>query len=173
MGCAVRSGHPGGFVASRGGYERVPAYARYVASNNPDLTDRQAERIARLILGSSERYGVDPRLVTALITVESGFRPHLRSSAGAVGLCQVMPRTARSLKLGDPRVLRHNVDGSVRYLKGHLRAFHGRAHLALAAYNAGETAVRRYRGVPPYHETRWYVRHVMRVYRRLCDRGIR
>jgi soluble lytic murein transglycosylase-like protein len=155
-------------LPARGGFERVPVYARYVSDSNPDLADVRAHLIATLILDSSDRYGVDPRLVTAMIEIESGFRPGLVSSAGAVGLCQLMPRTARSLKLGDPRALRMNVDGSVRYLSSRLAAFHGRTHLALAAYNAGETAVRRYHGVPPYRETLRYVHRVMRLYRRLC-----
>jgi hypothetical protein len=155
-------------LPSRGGFERVPAYARYVATSNPDLSEGRARQIARLILASSDRYRIDPRLVTAMIEIESGFRPRLVSSAGAVGLCQMLPRTARGLRLGDPRIMRHNVDGSVRYLRGQFAAFHGRPHLALAAYNAGETAVRRYHGVPPFHETRQYVRRVLRLYRKLC-----
>lgn len=122
---------------------------------------------ADLIAEAADRYALDPLLLTALVRQESNFRPRARSRAGAVGLTQLMPRTARGLGLVvdrrrriDERVVPElALDGGARYLREQLDRFE-RVRLALAAYNAGPRAVRRYRGIPPYRETRTYVRRV-------------
>ena len=134
-----------------------------------------------LIAETADRYELNRLLLTALVRQESNFHPRARSRAGAVGLTQLMPRTARSLGLVVDRRSRIDerlvpdlaLDGGARYLREQLDRF-GRVRLALAAYNAGPRAVRRYRGVPPYHETRTYVRRVfehMAEYRELLAAG--
>jgi soluble lytic murein transglycosylase-like protein len=114
---------------------------------------------AALFTASGQRYGLDPALLAAVARTESGYDPAAVSPAGARGLMQLMPATARSLGV-DPLVPAQAVDGAARLLSDHLRAFNGRVDLALAAYNAGPGAVRQYNGVPPYPETQNYVRLV-------------
>jgi hypothetical protein len=122
--------------------------------------------LRELILPAASKYGVEPELVVAVIWAESSGDPNAVSTRGAKGLMQLMPDTAR--ELGVARVLdpQENVEGGTRYLRRMLDAHEGDLSLALAAYNAGPEAVRRYGGVPPYKETRAYVGRVMRVYER-------
>ncbi len=108
------------------------------------------------------RYELDPLLVRAVIEVESGYDPAAISPKGAVGLMQLMPQTARRVGVRDVFNPWENVEGGVRYLKYLLELFGGDKRLALAAYNAGEGAVLRYGGVPPYPETTAYVYRVGR-----------
>lgn len=114
---------------------------------------------AGLFRAAGSRYGVSPTLLAAVAKVESGFNPAAVSPAGARGLMQLMPGTARSLGV-DPADPAQAVDGAARLLAGHLRQL-GSLPLALAAYNAGPGAVSRYGGVPPYPETQAYVRKVL------------
>ena len=114
---------------------------------------------AELFTAAGKRYGVDPALLSAVAKAESGYRAGAVSPAGARGLMQLMPGTARSLGV-DPDVPAQAVDGAARLLADHLRTFNGRVDLALAAYNAGPGAVRKYGGVPPFDETRTYVQRV-------------
>jgi len=119
-----------------------------------------------------KRLGLTPRdwraLFQAMIRVESGYRQSAVSSAGAIGLAQLMPGTARRLGV-DPRDARQNLDGGARYLLAQLDSFESLT-LALAAYNAGPDAVRKYGGVPPYRETRDHVVKVMAEYDRIRAR---
>jgi soluble lytic murein transglycosylase-like protein len=107
------------------------------------------------------REGVDPRLVRAVIEVESGFQVNARSPKGAMGLMQLMPATARRYAVKNPYDPVTNIDAGVRHLKSLLARFP--PALALAAYNAGEAAVERFGGVPPYAETRNYVSRILRL----------
>jgi len=118
-----------------------------------------------LISKISRRYGVDPKLVRALITVESGFNPRAVSRKGAMGLMQLMPETAKRYGARDPFDPAQNIEAGVKYLKELLRRFR-RTDLAVAAYNAGENAVERYHGIPPFRETRRFVKNVMHLYKR-------
>ena len=113
-----------------------------------------------LIQQAAQRNGVDPALLKGLIRQESNFNQNAGSPAGAQGLCQLMPGTAASLGVGDPRDPSQAIEGGARYLRQQLDAFGGDVTKALAAYNAGPGAVQRYGGVPPYAETQNYVRQV-------------
>jgi soluble lytic murein transglycosylase-like protein len=126
---------------------------------DPDALRTMAARIAR-------RYGVAETLVQAVIEVESRYDPFAVSPRGAMGLMQLMPKTASRLAVANVFDPVQNVDGGVRYLKELLERYSGQVRLALAAYNAGEDAVERYSGIPPYRETIDYVRRVQRAAKR-------
>jgi hypothetical protein len=115
---------------------------------------------ASAIEAAAAKAGIDPKLLAAVAWSESGFRADAVSGAGAIGLTQLMPRTAAGMNV-DPTDPMQNLDGGARYLAVQLRRFDGRVDLALAAYNAGPTAVSKYGGVPPYEETQNYVRRVV------------
>ncbi len=108
------------------------------------------------------RYGVSEELIAAIIEAESGFNPRAVSRRGARGLMQLMPATAVYLGVGDPFDPRENIDGGVRHLRSLMDRFDNNLPLALAAYNAGERAVIDYRGIPPYRQTRQYVKRILR-----------
>jgi len=120
--------------------------------------------LVRLVEQAAERHGLDPGLVLAVVSVESGFRPEAVSAKGAQGLMQLMPRTAASLGVSDALDPEQNVDAGVRHLEALVRLYDGDLTRALAAYNAGQGAVARHGGVPPYRETRAYVRRVLERY---------
>ena len=115
-----------------------------------------------VIVEASRRYGLPPALVMAVVKAESNFQPEARSPKGAMGLMQLMPSTAEELGVKDPFDPRQNVEGGVRYLRQLLDHFFGDLKLALAAYNAGPSEVKRHKGMPPYQETQQYVERVMR-----------
>jgi soluble lytic murein transglycosylase-like protein len=114
---------------------------------------------------AARRHGLDPDLVIAVVAVESGFRPEAVSPKGAQGLMQLMPRTAEALGVENAFDPAQNLDGGARHLGQLLTLYGGDLAKALAAYNAGEDAVHRHGGVPPYRETRAYVRKVLERYR--------
>jgi soluble lytic murein transglycosylase-like protein len=118
-----------------------------------------------LAAATARRHGLDPALVMAVVSVESGFRPQAVSPKGAQGLMQLMPKTASSLGVADAFDPAQNLDGGTRHLGQLLTLYGGDLTRALAAYNAGEGAVDRHGGVPPYRETRAYVKKVLERYR--------
>jgi len=120
-----------------------------------------AGEFADLIAGAAERHELDPVLLTALAQVESAFDPRAVSPKGARGLLQLMPATADRFGVVDAFDAGENVEGGARYLRWLLERYGGRTDLALAGYNAGEGAVDRFSGIPPYRETRHYVRQVL------------
>lgn len=137
-------------------------YAAFVRGANPALTPEQARWLGEAVIGAAARYGLDPRVLAAVIYIESRFDHRSVSSAGARGLGQLMPATAEGLGV-DPRDPRANLYGAAWLIRLHLDAFRN-LPLALAAYNAGSGAVRRWGGIPPYAETQWYVWAVLWVY---------
>ncbi len=157
--------------------EVVHAYTRAVRYFNKRISDQEAQRIARNIIHYSNRYGLDPRLVMAVIAVESNFNAEAVSRAGAMGLGQLMPGTAAGLGVGNAFNHEENLEGSTRLLSGHI-ANMSRKHggpitlkdvqLALACYNAGAGAVKRHGGIPPYRETQNYVTKITKLYYQLC-----
>jgi len=114
-----------------------------------------------LIMKASGKYNVEPALVKAIIKAESNFNHRAVSRKGARGLMQLMPATASSLQVRDSFHPENNIEGGVKYVRYLLNYFNGNLPLALAAYNAGENAVVRYGGIPPYRETQAYVRRVL------------
>lgn len=116
---------------------------------------------AEIIDRVAAREGVDARLVRAVIQVESGYRPNARSPKGAMGLMQLMPATARQYAVRNPYDPAANIEGGIKHLKSLLARFP--PALALAAYNAGDAAVERFGGIPPYAETRSYVSRILQI----------
>ncbi len=114
-----------------------------------------------IIKTSSDKYGVSTSLIKAVIHAESGYNPNAVSHKGASGLMQLMPGTAKSLKVSNSFDPKDNVEGGVKYLRFLLDTFKGDVSLALAAYNAGLSRVAKYGGIPPYPETRNYVNKVL------------
>lgn len=126
----------------------------------------------QIIKAYADKYGVSASLIKAVIHAESGYNPNAVSSKGAGGLMQLMPDTARSLKVVDRFNPRDNVDGGVRYLRFLIDTFRGDISLALAAYNAGLSKVAKYGGIPPYNETRNYVNRVLSYMQTYQSSGI-
>lgn len=124
-----------------------------------------SDDISKIIQFTAKKYGVDEKLAMAVANVESNLVPDVVSSAGAVGVMQLMPETAQSLGVRNSKDPRENIDGGVRYLKQLMNTFDGNVTKAIAAYNAGPQAVEKYNGTPPYPETQSYVAKVMAQYK--------
>jgi len=123
-----------------------------------------------IIKAASSRYGVEPALIKAVIHAESSFNACARSSRGAVGLMQLMPRTARYLGVKNIYAPKDNLDGGVKYLAQLLNRYKGNLSLSLAAYNAGPTAVAKHKGVPPYSATKAYIARVLNLRHRYSSK---
>lgn len=130
--------------------------------SNP--TDTSRSEINDLIEKYAEKNGLDSDFVKAVVKQESGFNPQATSSCGAMGLMQLMPGTAQGLGVTNAYDAEQNIMGGTKYLKGLMDRFDNNKSLALAAYNAGPNAVKKYGGIPPYMETQNYVKSVLSNY---------
>jgi soluble lytic murein transglycosylase-like protein len=153
----------------RGPYRKIPVHGRQTAFAScsgltPTTMQHRANSYAPLIEKYALAHGLAPQLVSAVMRVESCYDRHAVSRAGARGLMQLMPATARNLGVVDLFDPEQNIDGGVRYLKKMLVRFGNNMRLALAAYNAGPEAVTAYNDVPPYRETQSYVTRIMKLY---------
>jgi len=148
-------------------FSNVPNHYRYRLYISDGNMDYQAyfDRYDKIIRQAARKHGVDSSLIKAVIRAESDFDKHAVSSKGAQGLMQLMPETAKELEVEDSFDPKENIHAGVRYLKRQLKNFQNDVSLALAAYNAGENAVRRYgHRIPPYKETRTFVDRVLRYW---------
>ncbi|MBS1704804.1 MAG: lytic transglycosylase domain-containing protein [Armatimonadetes bacterium] len=157
--------------------DAAPYYASFIRSQNKKVSEAEAMRIAQGIIGFSLKFGVDARLIMAMVLCESNFNSREVSHTGATGLGQLMPGTAAGLGVTDSFNIEQNLYGTVKLIRGHIDKYsqttdgdYDKLILSLAAYNAGGGAVRKYGGVPPYRETQNYVRKVMAWYNALCGR---
>ncbi|HEX2272191.1 MAG TPA: lytic transglycosylase domain-containing protein [Pyrinomonadaceae bacterium] len=139
----------------------VPVVVRSIPADIPSSGN---EEIDRLIFEAGEREGVDPRFIHAVIWQESRYVADAQSHAGAVGLMQLMPAAAERFGCEDRTDPASNIAAGTKYLSWLLKRFEGNVELALAGYNAGEGAVKKYNGIPPYNETRNYVKIISKRY---------
>jgi len=139
----------------------VDGYASVETQAMPVITPSQ-NGVRQHIQVAAARYGINSNLVDAVAWQESRYNPRARSSAGAIGVMQLMPGTARQLGVSNPHDIGQNITGGTAYLREQLERFGNNVPLALAAYNAGPGAVMKYGGIPPYRETQDYVRKIMR-----------
>jgi len=149
----------------------APIYAERFRKINPRLSAEDADAIAKLLIGYSMKYGVDARLIVAMVTTESHFDPYATSRHGAQGLGQLMPGTAQGLGVGNAYDIEQNLEAMVRMVRGLLDTYKNATgndqtalELTIAAYNAGSGAVAKYGGIPPYTETQNYVRKVLTLF---------
>ncbi|MBI2987888.1 MAG: lytic transglycosylase domain-containing protein [Deltaproteobacteria bacterium] len=157
-------------------FTNVPNHSGYRAviresGGSSPLATLVPGRIEEIIRSASGRYGVDPDLVRAVIKAESDFNSQARSPKGARGLMQLMPETARLHSVNNIYDPGQNIEGGVRHLRLLLDRYEGDLRLALAGYNAGTQAVEKYGGVPPYPETREYIRRVLGYHQRYRGNG--
>lgn len=146
----------------------LPSPARLVTPRRPVPSSPGRARVEALVKHIAPSYGLEPSLVLAVIEAESGFNSQARSVKDAQGLMQLIPGTAQRFGVADPYDPVQNLHGGMAYLRWLLAYFRGDVRLTLAGYNAGEGAVVRYRGVPPYAETRAYVERITRTYGQLA-----
>jgi soluble lytic murein transglycosylase-like protein len=139
----------------------VTSYQREEVEPTDASPPARAADIPALVDAAGDRHQVDPDFINSVIKAESSFNPRARSPKGAQGLMQLMPATAAKLGVMDAYEPGVNIEGGTRYLRQLLEQYHGDAIKALAAYNAGPQRVQQYQGVPPYRETRNYVRRVI------------
>lgn len=175
-------------VASKGGFHlsdiiiksfkpKEPAPQAESDFNLSDYRLRRIKQVTRnrsdekwdrsIITEAANKYGVDPKLVEAIIKTESNFKPNIVSKKGAAGLMQLLKTTAQNLGVKNRFDPKQNIFGGVKYFKEMLDRFQGDLKLALSAYNAGPEAVEKYNGIPPYKETQNYVSKVLSYYREL------
>ena len=158
------SDRPRAAASDRPAMEGAEAFSRPANANERSSDTARYRRYDAHIREASQLYQLPEAFVRAVVRVESDFNPNVVSNAGAMGLMQLMPQTARSMGVRDPFDPRQNILGGTRYLRVLANSFNGDLVLTVAAYNAGGGAVTRYRGVPPYAETRRYVQRVLRHY---------
>ena len=132
----------------------------------------QSANVEEIIEAISDKYDIDSDFIKAIIKQESGFNERATSKKGAMGLMQLMPSTAKRLGIKDAYNPWENIEGGTKYLKGLLDKYDNNKELALAAYNAGSGAVKKYGGIPPYRETQNYVKSIMAMYNKTKEAKI-
>jgi len=157
----ARAPHTTAVAAAMPAAHRSPA-RRPAANNGGDRWRNAAGQYADIVASAAMKHDLDPALLTAVAHVESRFNPQAVSAKGAQGILQLMPQTAKRFGVKDSFDATQNVEAGARYLSWLLQRYDGRTDLALAGYNAGEQAVDRYKGIPPFPETRTYVTRVLR-----------
>jgi len=152
-------------ISYQGSYGRPQATASCAKADSEILTARY-QAIEPIIVKAANSHQLDPMLLRAIARIESCFDPKALSSAGARGIMQLMPATAKGLAVSNSYDAAENIAGGARYFASLLKQFDQNTELALAAYNAGPGAVKKYGGIPPYPETRHYVPAVIKQYQR-------
>jgi soluble lytic murein transglycosylase-like protein len=150
----------------------APAQEQYTYPSSQSAAPSSAALTSRnmpsayvdIIHNACDRHGVDPALVHAIVKVESDFNPYALSRKGAMGLMQLMPQTAVEMNVRNTFNPHENIDGGVKYLRYLIDRYEGNLSLALAAYNSGETAVKKWGTVPPFRETQNYVQRILKIY---------
>lgn len=144
-------------------YTNIPPYPSFTSSSQVRPAEPSGS-LRAMITSTASKHGISARLVEAIVAVESAFNPSAVSPKGAMGLMQLMPKTASQYAVGNPFDPLQNLQGGIQFLRDLLDRFRGDLRLALAAYNAGEKAVVENDGIPPYRETREYVQKVLYRY---------
>ena len=157
------------FIDSKGvlNFTNVPVssnYQLFIKEIPKRKNGEFSNRYDNLISSASKRYGVSFSLIKAMIKVESNFNPNAVSRSGAIGLMQIMPVNLKHLDISDPYNAWENVMGGANYFRQLLDRFNGKVPFALAAYNAGPSMVEKYKNIPPFPETKRYVKKVMKSY---------
>jgi len=156
-------------------YSKIIAYRNekgiLVLTNKPSKTKskivyKKFNNYNEIVDKISKKYNVPLSLIHQIILVESNYNPNAVSPKGAIGLMQLMPETAERYGVKDPFDPIQNIEGGVKYLKDLIKLYKGKTDLVLAAYNAGQEAVKKYGGIPPFPETRRYIEKVKRAYNR-------
>lgn len=152
--------------------QKMSAYGNNSISQNGMMSSQTAlskqpptNEYNGLIEQAANKYGIDVNLIHSIIKMESNYNPHTKSHAGAVGLMQLMPITAKTVGVTDRYNIAQNIDGGTHYFSKMLKEQNGDVRMALAAYNAGPGNVKKYGGVPPFKETQNYIRKVMDYYK--------
>src|SRR5699024_12728625 len=138
--------------------------AQVIQSNSKAKQKAPTTKYNHIIREAANKYGVDENLIHSIIKMESNYNPNVKSHAGAVGLMQLMPSTAKAVGVTDRHDIAQNIDGGVHYLSKMLQNQKGNLELALAAYNAGPGNVKKYGGLLPFEETQNYIKKVMDYY---------
>lgn len=162
---------PSRILSSNAAKSSVIRFSTHCLSWNAKQINRKAKRFDKIINKYSRQYRVDSHLIKSVITAESCFKIKALSSAGAQGLMQLIPATAKRFGVRNSYNPDQNIRGGVKYLKFLITRFKGDLKKVIAAYNAGEGKVDRYKGIPPYKETKRYVKNVLRIYGLLNPRA--